>query len=139
MARRKNLTDNMVAKLKPGPKRTTLPDPELRGHYVRITPTGAKSFVAVARDPAGKQIWATLGGADLLAVDDARDMAREAIKRIKAGLPTFEPPPVQPDSFFAVAENYLTRHVRANQLRSESEITRILQNQVYPMWREREF
>ena len=46
MTRRKTLTDNMVAKLKPGPKRMTLPDPELRGHYVRITPTGAKSFVA---------------------------------------------------------------------------------------------
>ena len=139
MANRKNLTDHMVRKLKPGPKRVTLPDPELRGHYVRITPTGAKSFVAVARDPVGKQIWATLGGADLLTVDDARDMARETIKRIKAGLPAIEPPPVAPDSFFAVAENYLARHVRANGLRSESEITRILQNQVYPMWKERAF
>jgi integrase len=46
---------------------------------------------------------------------------------------------VAPDSFFAVAENYLARHVRANGLRSESEITRILQNQVYPMWKERAF
>ena len=137
MARRKTLTDTMVRKLKPGPKRVILPDPELRGHYVRITPTGAKSFVAVARDPTGKQIWATLGGADLLNVDDAREKAREAIKRIKAGLSAFEPPPVEPDSFGAVAENYLTRHVRANGLRSEDEIERILQNQVYPMWKDR--
>ena len=137
MARRKTLTDTMVRKLKPGPKRVILPDPELRGHYVRITPTGAKSFVAVARDPTGKQIWATLGGADLLNVDDAREKAREAIKRIKAGLSAFEPPPVEPDSFGAVAENYLTRHVRANGLRSEDQIERILQNQVYPMWKDR--
>ena len=33
MARRKTLTDTMIAKLKPGPKRLTLPDPELRGLY----------------------------------------------------------------------------------------------------------
>ena len=49
MAKLKNLTDNMVAKLKPDAKRFTLPDPELLGHYVRVTPTGAKSYVAVAR------------------------------------------------------------------------------------------
>ena len=139
MTRRKTLTDSMITRLKPGPKRRTLPDPELRGHYIRITPTGAKSYVAVARDPVGKQIWATIGGADLLTIDDARDKAREAIKRIKTGQSAFEPPPAQPDSFKAVAENYLTRHVRAKGLRSESEITRILQNQVYPMWKERAF
>ena len=137
MANRKTLTDHMIAKLKPRAKRFTLPDPELRGHYIRVTPTGAKSYVAVARDPAGRQVWATLGGADLLTIDDAREKAREAIKRIKAGLSAFEPPPVEPDSFGAVAENYLTRHVRANGLRSEANIERILQNQVYPMWKDR--
>ena len=61
MARRKTLTDNMILKLKPGRKRLTIPDPELRAHYVRVTPKGAKSYVAVARDPGGKQIWATIG------------------------------------------------------------------------------
>ena len=139
MARRKTLTDSMVARLKPGPKRQTLPDPELRGHYVRITPTGAKSYVAVARDPTGRQVWATLGGADLLTIDDARDKAREAIKRIKAGKSAFEPPPVEPDSFKAVAENYLTRHVRANGLRSQGEIERILENDILPTWKDRAF
>ena len=140
MIRRKNLTDNMVARLKPGPKRVTLPDPELRGHYVRITPAGAKSYVAVAREPyVKKQVWATIGSTDLHTIEEARDIAREAIKRIKAGKPAFEPPATAPDSFFAVAENYLERHVRANGLRSESEITRILQNQVYPMWKESAF
>ncbi len=73
MARRKTLTDNMIAKEKPGSKRRTLPDPELRGHYVRITPKGAKSFVAVARDPDGKQVWATLGGTDVLTIAGSRE------------------------------------------------------------------
>ena len=75
MARPKTLTDNMVLKLKPGPKRRTLPDPLMRGHYVRVTPKGAKSYAAVARDPAGKQIWATLGGADVLTIAEAREKA----------------------------------------------------------------
>ena len=43
MARPKTLTDNMVLKLKPGPKRRTPPDPLLRGHYGRVTPKGAQS------------------------------------------------------------------------------------------------
>ncbi len=139
MARRKTLTNNMVAKLKPGEKRLTLPDPELRGHYIRVTPTGAKSYVAVARAPGGKQVWATIGGADVLTIDEARERARVAIQRIKAGQSAFEPPPVQPDSFKAVAENYIERHVKAKELRSQAEIERILERYIYPTWKDREF
>ena len=105
MARRKTLTDNMILKLKPEAKRVTMPDPEMRGHYVRITPKGAKSFVAVARDPNGKQVWATVGGCDVLTIAEARDKAREAIRRIKAGKPAFEVPPAKPDTLKDVAEN----------------------------------
>ncbi len=139
MARRKTLTDNMVAKLKPGAKRLTLPDPELRGHYVRVTPAGAKSYVAVAREPHGKQIWATIGSADVYTIDESREKAREAIKRVKAGQSAFEPPPVQPDSFKAVAENYIERHVKAKELRSRAEIERILERYIYPTWKDRGF
>ncbi len=140
MVRRKSLTDTMVAKLKPRPKRVTLPDPELRGHYIRITPTGAKSYVAVAREPyRKKQIWATIGSTDLYTIDEARDAAREAIKRIKDGKPAFEPPPVKPDSFRAVAENYVERHVKKKGLRSEAQIKRILEKNILPVWGSREF
>jgi integrase len=38
-----------------------------------------------------------------------------------------------------VAENWLTRHVRANGLRSEHEIQRLLKAHIYPRWRERPF
>ena len=139
MARRKTLTDNMVAELKPGPKRRTILDPDLRGHYVRVTSKGAKSYVAVARDPGGKQIWATIGGADVLTIDEARERARAAIQRIKDGLDPFEPPPPKPDSFKAVAENYIERHVKSNRLRSQAEIERILEKHIYPSWQDREF
>jgi integrase len=138
---RKTLTDNMVGKLKPGPKRVTLPDPEMRGHYIRITPNGAKSYVAVAREAAGKrrQVWATIGSADHFPIDEARERAREAIKRIKEGKTPFEPLPAKPDSFGEVAESYLKRHVKARRLRSQAEIARILERYILPAWRDREF
>ena len=139
MARRKVLTDNMILKLKPGPKRKTLPDPGLSGHYVRVTPKGTKSYVAVARDPGGKQIWATIGGADVLPIDEARVRARVAIQRIKDGLSAFEPPPPTPESFEAVAVSYMQRHVRAKGLRTEREIERILNKYIYPILKDRDF
>jgi integrase len=139
MARRKTLTDNMVAKLKPVPKRQTLPDPELRGHYLRVTPTGAKSYVAVARDPGGRQIWATIGAADVMTIDQARERARSAIQRIKDGLEPFEAPPSKPDTFGEIAGEYLVRHVKAKGLRSAPEIERVLNKYVMPHWRDREF
>jgi hypothetical protein len=47
---RKTLSDKGVAALKPRAGRYAFPDPELRGHYVRVQPSGAKSFVAVTLD-----------------------------------------------------------------------------------------
>lgn len=140
MTRRKSLTDLMVAKLKPTDKRQNIPDPELRGHYVRVTPGGAKSYAAVAREPhKGKQIWATIGPCDRHSIAEAREKVRAAIKRIKAGLPPFEAPPEQPDTFKTVAENYVKRHVKAKGIRSEGEIERILKRYVYPEWEGRAF
>ena len=48
---RKTLTDKGVAALKPRAGRYAFPDSQLAGHYVRVQPSGAKSFVAVTRDP----------------------------------------------------------------------------------------
>ena len=59
---RKTLTDKGVTALKPRSQRYARPDPELRGHYVRVQSSGAKTFAAVARDPVlKKQIWTTIG------------------------------------------------------------------------------
>jgi integrase len=133
---RKTLTDKGVAALKPRPQRYAEPDPQLTGHYVRVQPSGAKSFVTVARSPAGKQMWTTIGAADVMHIDEARELARVAIKRVRAGLPAVEAPP---DTFGEVAEQWLTRHVRPNGLRSEKEITRLLKVHVYPAWQDRAF
>jgi integrase len=138
-ARRRGLSDRQVAALRKKAKRYIVPDPELRGHYVRVMPAGPNTFVAVARDPYHKQIWCTLGSSDVVTIEEARDQARTAIKRVKAGQSPFETPPTKPDSFEAVAGNWFKRHVTAKGLRTRDEIERCLEKYVLPHWREREF
>jgi integrase len=133
---RKTLTDKGVAALKPRPKGYAFPDPELRGHYVRVRPSGVKTFTCVVRDPRGKQIWTTIGAADGLTISEARTKARKAIERVREGLPALEEPQTK-SGFEAVAEEWLKRHVRAKGLRSEGEVTRLLRAHVFPRWKGR--
>jgi integrase len=135
---RKTLTDKGVAALKPRPQRYAFPDPQLVGHYVRVQPSGAKTFVTVARSPSGKQVWSAIGAADVMSITDARDKAREAIKRVRAGLPAFEEAP-QRDSFAEVAEGWLKRHAAKKGLRSLNNIKRLLRVHVFPAWKKRAF
>jgi integrase len=58
---------------------------------------------------------------------------------VRAGLPALETPPTKPDSFEAIAEQWLKRHVQAKRLRSEAEVTRLLKAHVYPAWKDRGF
>jgi integrase len=133
------LTDLMVAALPKKQRRYVKSDPEQRGHYVRVMPQGANVFAAVARNRVGKQVWATLGSSDVLGIEEARDKARAAIKRIKEGKPPVEPVPAKPDSFESVAENWLKRHVATKKLRTAHEIERVIKKYVYPSWADREF
>src|SRR5262245_60480548 len=135
---RKTLSDKGVAALKPRAARYAMPDPELRGHYIRVQPGGARSFVVVATNPHGKQIWATLGACDALPIKDAREKARRALQRIRDGLTPFERPRV-PNTFRHVAEQWIKRHVQAKGLRSEAEVPRLLNAHVYPAWGDRDF
>ena len=133
MARR-TLTDLGVAALKPKAARYNFADPQLPGHYIRVTPSGGKSFAVVTRDPNGKQIWHTIGSTSLHTIAEARELAREAIKAIKAGADRGGP-----ETFASVAEQWLTRHVVARGLRSEDHIRRCLALHVLPAWGSREF
>ena len=133
---RKTLSDKGVAALKPRAARYAFADPELRGHYVRVQPNGAKTFATVARTPSGKQVWTTIGAADALGIEEAREQAREAIKRVRTGLPAI---PAQAATFGDVAASWRKRHVEANGLRTASRIGRLLDKHVLPEWREREF
>jgi Arm DNA-binding domain len=138
--RRRMLTDIMVGALPRKVKRYTVPDPEQGGMYVRVMPEGAHVFVAVARDPYGTQVWATIGKHDdVLPIEKARKQARDAIERIKKGLPAAAPVPTKPDTVHAVADEWVKRHVVANGQRSRAEVERVLRTRVLPLWAKRPF
>ena len=132
----KRLTDKGVDALARRAARYVVSDPELRGHYVRVSPNGPKVFAAVARGPYGKQVWATLGTTADLNIEDARERARKAIRRIKDGLPAFE---ARPESVAEVAENWLRRHVEQKKLRTGDEYRRVLNRYILPKWKDRIF
>jgi hypothetical protein len=90
--------------------------------------------VAVSRDPRGKQVWHTIGSTELFKVEEARELARTAIKAIKAGESR-----AGPQSFEAVAESWLRRHVDAKGLRTASQIRAYLNRHILPEWKSRDF
>jgi integrase len=144
-ARRTRFTDDHVAKLKPKKARYAKPDPELIGHYVRVYPTGALSYWAVARDRASaKQVWTKIGEASRadagwMSIEQAREQAREVIKRVKEGKPAIEAPPPAPETVAAVAENWLSRDVQKRGLITAKEIERSTRKYVLPRWGDRVF
>ena len=133
---RQTLTDKGVAALKPRAKRFAYPDPELRGHWIRVQPSGAKSYAAITRSPDGKQQWTTIGPTDAMPIEGARDEARSILNRVRSGLPAIEP---KVETFGDVTANWLARHVQANALRSAKEIRRLLDAHALPVWKKREF
>jgi integrase len=135
--RKTRLTDKGVAALKAREQRYTHTDPELRGHYVRIPPSGVKSYVAVTRDPTnGRQVWTTIGAADAMSIAEARDAARKILLRVRGGLPAVTP---KGDTFGTVVDNWRKRHVEANGLISAPEINRLLDQHILPTWKDRPF
>jgi integrase len=128
MIRTKRLDDTGVDKLKPGNKRVTLPDPELRGHYIRVTPNGAKSFWAVARDPSGKQHWKLIGSPPM-PIDAAREKAGHVIRAIRSAI---SGDVVDGVSFEGVANQYFERHVFKKGLRSGPKLRQFTRKYIIP-------
>ena len=140
MARTKS-TSKFVRDLTPAPsgKRLTLPVPGMPNLYVRVTDKGAKTFTIVvrpkgAKNPKYQQVPLVLDMDRLTEedVDEVRRVAREGIHRIRCGDPAFPAPPAEPDTLKTVAENWLKRHVRKNQLVSGDKTKRDLERLVYP-------
>ena len=129
----RQLTDKSIAALKVA-KRTNIADPKLAGHYVRVTPNGAKSFCAVARDPRGKQVWYTIGSASECTLEEARDKARDAMKAIRTGGNR-----EGPQSYESVAKDWLKRHIDARGVISAKAKRRTLENHILPEWGGRDF
>ena len=81
----RNLTDKGVAALKPKKSIYHQRDPLMPGHFIRVRPTGSKQFVAMTRNPNGKQVWNTLGTFPLMTIEDARAKAKDIINCLKVG------------------------------------------------------
>jgi len=136
MLRSKRLDDEAVAKFKAPAKRITLPDPELRGHYIRVTPSGSKSFWAVARDPSGKQHWQLIGQADSMNIEDARDKARKVMRAIRAAI---RGEVIADSSFEGVALDWFERHMVKRGLRSQRKVGAYLRKYIIPAFAGMEF
>jgi integrase len=133
---RKSLSELGVRALKPRAARFAYPDPELRGHFIRVQPSGAKSYCAVARNPAGKQIWTTIGSTEVLPIAEARIRAREILQRVRDGLTAVK---AAPNTFREIAEQWIKRHAEAKGLRTIPQIKRLLNVHVLSVWGERPF
>jgi integrase len=114
MGRRRRFTDADVDALKSRKSRYTYPDPELPAHYVRVSPTGHKSFAVVVDNR-----WVTIGPRPAYTVEQSRVRAAEIIRAIRSGK-------TGPDSFEAVAAMWRQLHCVKNGLRSLKEIDRHL-------------
>jgi integrase len=89
------------------------------GHYIRVTPNGAKTFVVVVRGRDGKQQWITIGPFPAYNIGQARERAGKEIRRIREGRDL-------PDGFEAVAANWRKLHCEARGLRSIRAIDRFI-------------
>jgi len=108
--------------------------------YVRVTPKGFKSFVAVARDRHGKQVWHTVGGVELdIAI--AVEQGREVIRRIKAGLAPVEAPEDRPQTVKEVWAEFYAGHVtnKRRVLRTARDLERLFERFILPRWGKRPF
>ena len=119
---RRTLSDKGLNALPVKAKRYNFPDPGQAGLYIRVMPTGRKSYAAVAvNSKTHKQVWHVLGSCDLMKVEVARAKAREVLPRIRAGLPPVEP---EGQTFGVVAAKWLLRYVDEQQIMTKREIVR---------------
>jgi integrase len=137
--RRRRLTDAMVAAL---PSRATSyfrADPELPKHGIRVHPHRPGAYTVITRDPFGKQRWTRIGSIAEMTITEARDIAREVIRRVEKGESAFAPVPAPPASVAFVAQDWLKRHVYKNKLRTAGELERVVTKYILPRIGDRAF
>jgi integrase len=135
--------EKTVATVQTNPdKRQVIFDESTTGLALIVSPKGKKSYSIVARDPAGKQVWKSIGEPGSMSIEDARAKARIGVERIKAGeqevLPG-EKPRKAPDTFRTVCELFLKRHVDKKALRMAKEVRRTFDVYVLPEWGDQPF
>jgi integrase len=132
----RKMTDKGVAKLKRRRKRYAKPDPELRGHWIRVQPSGTKSFWTVGRDPRQKQVWTFVGPCDAMTIEEARAKARGILNRVRAGLPAIE---AKGETFDTVIADWRKRYVEGKKLRTGDKMLSLINRHISTELRSRVF
>ena len=132
MLPKRPLTDRGIAALKPAKGAYQLAwDALVPGLAVRVTATGAKSFVLVTRFPGSANPTArALGKVGAIALADARTKGREWLAQIAAGTDPTVAPLEDTGTVRAICEDYLRRD--GAKLRSVDWVRALLTRLVYP-------
>jgi integrase len=145
------LTAKTVENIKPSAARREVPDGEIRGMYLVIQPSGAKSYVLRYRH-AGKPRKLTIGPAEM-GLGEARKLAasaraaiaagrdpqgEKAAGKIRARQADREAIKSKRDSVDAVIAEFIEKHVRrSNKPSTAKEYARLLEKEIIGSWRGR--
>jgi integrase len=141
---RTNLTDRFIRSRQPAPagRRHEYQDAIVPGLALRVTDTGHKSFVLVARYPTNPKnpTRRAIGSCGAVSLETARDRARQWLEWIERGVdPAVEnarhaaaSQRKQVNTFAAVAADFLDRHGRT--LKKEAEARRIIEAEFVKRW-----
>jgi integrase len=133
MRAKKPLTDRAIRALKPAPagKRRLVWDAQVPGLGLRVTDTGAKTFVLVIRYPGDRNPSPrALGTYGAMTLEAARTKGREWLAAIANGIdPKVREAARRADTLQAIADTYLKRE---SQLRTINQRRAILQRLVLP-------
>jgi integrase len=134
MIPKKRLTDRAIGTLLPAPKgkRLLLWDATIPGFAVRVTDTGAKSFVLVTRYPSDKHPTPrAIGTVGKISLASARTKAGEWLELIADGIdPKRQAATEKANTLQAICENYMARE--GHKLRSIDQQKATLERLVYP-------
>jgi integrase len=132
----RTLTEPYIKALKPAPagQRYAIADVLVPGLKVRVTDKGSKSYILWKRyGGAAHPAARALGTVGELTLAEARTKARQWLELIKRGENPRMSGDAGDDTFGAVAEEYLKRHV-AKQRRA-AEVRRDFERELLPRWR----
>ena len=134
----KALTSRTVQSVKTTDERREIPDGLLRGLYLIVQPSGARSW-AVRYRHNGSTRKHTLGNYPALDLAQAREAGAKALRTVAEGRdPGAEKQEArsdQPDTVGAVVANFLENHVkRNNRPRTGEETVRLFKLHVLPHW-----
>jgi integrase len=132
---RKQLTQSVVDRLRPGPRRIERPDHLLPALRLIVQPGGARSW-AVRTRIYGKSAKLTIGDARVIGIAAARERARELLLEVASGGdPRESRQKAQANTLGGVVELYLQDKRTAVRPRSYVEIERHLRKRWLPLHR----